>query len=165
MAAPPRRLVIVRHAKSDWSDGGPDADRPLAERGRRDAPAIGRWLVDRADLVGPIDLVLCSPAVRARQTWELAAAQLEPAPPVRDDERLYDASATDLLAIVRELPADVDTAAVVGHNPALTDLVRLLSGEPVELKTAAVAVLRWPGSWADAAPRVAELAVRAKPRG
>lgn len=162
MAATHRRLVIVRHAKSDWTDGGPDADRPLAARGRADAPALGRWLGDQ---VGRIDLVLCSPAVRARQTWQLAAAELDPVPPVRQDERLYGAGAAELLAIIRDLPAAAGTALLVGHNPGLADLVRLLSGEPVELKTAAVAVLRWPGTWSDAAPRTAELAGRAKPRG
>jgi phosphohistidine phosphatase len=161
VAAPYRRLVVVRHAKSDWPDGVPDLDRPLAARGRGDAAVLGRWLGAE---VGPIDLVLCSPAVRARQTWELVAAELDPAPAVRADERLYDASAADLLAIVRDLPAGVQTAALVGHNPAMSDLAGQLSGESFELKTAAVAVLRWPGTWADAAPGAAELAARARPR-
>jgi phosphohistidine phosphatase len=157
-----RRLVIVRHAKSDWPDGVPDADRPLAARGRADAPAIGRWLGAE---VGQIDLVLCSPAVRARQTWELAAAELDPAPPVREDGRLYDASAADLLAVAHGLPADAATVLLVGHNPGAADLVLLLSGEPIELKTAALAVLRWPGAWSDATLRAAELVARARPRG
>src|SRR5262245_46601501 len=94
-------LVVVRHAKSDWSHGLPDHERPLAARGRRDAPAIGGWL---AGHVGPVDLVLCSPAWRARQTWQLAAARLDPAPPVRQDDRLYGATPTELLTVLVALP-------------------------------------------------------------
>jgi len=157
-----RRLVVIRHAKSDWAESGPDIDRPLAERGRRDAPAVGRWLRDHVDR---LDLVLCSPAVRARQTWELAAAELDPAPRLRVDDRIYAARLDDLLAAVGELPDEVAAAAVVGHNPGLQDLCALLSGEPAELKTAAVTVLGWGGDWADAGPGVGTVEARARPRG
>ncbi|HVQ89763.1 MAG TPA: histidine phosphatase family protein [Mycobacteriales bacterium] len=162
MAEPYRRLVIVRHAKSGWPDGVPDEDRPLAERGRLDAPAVGRWLRDQVDRV---DLVLCSPARRARQTWQLIEAELPAPPPARSDERLYGAGTDHLLAIIHALPAEAGTALIVGHNPGLQDLVLLLGGEPVEMNTAAVAVLGWPGAWADAGPRAATLEARAKPRG
>src|SRR5438067_13086796 len=103
--AGPRTLVVFRHAKSAWPEDIPDAQRPLAERGRRDAPAAGRWLRKH---VGQIDLVVCSPAVRARQTWELAVDKLkaEPPPAVREDERVYAASAVTLLEVSRELPDD-----------------------------------------------------------
>ena len=145
----PRRhtLVVIRHAKSDWSHALPDHERPLAERGRRDAPAIGTWL---AGTVGAIDLVVCSPARRARQTWQLASAGLDPRPPVREDERVYGASPDELLTVLAELPDDLRRVALVGHNPGLADLVERLSGEARELKTSAVAVLSWPGSWVDA---------------
>ncbi|MEN3358199.1 MAG: phosphohistidine phosphatase [Mycobacteriales bacterium] len=162
MAEAYRRLVLVRHAKSSWPDGVPDADRPLADRGRVDAPAAGRWL--RAE-VGQIDLVLCSPARRARQTWQLIGGELAAPPPSREDERLYGAGTGDLLTIIRALPDGADTALIIGHNPGMADLVLLLSGEPVEMRTAAVAVLHWRGGWAAAAPRVAVLEARAKPRG
>ncbi len=155
------RLVVVRHAKSDWPAGVADRDRPLAERGRRDATAAGRWVRDNA---GPIDLARCSTAARARQTWDLMAAHLgEPA--VRYEDRIHSASAGDLLALVRELPAEAGTVLLVGHNPGLTDLVRLLAGGRPELKTASVAVLGWPGPWADAGPAAASLAALATPRG
>lgn len=146
MAVAQRRLVVVRHAKAAWPDGVPDLQRPLAERGRHDAPAIGRWL---AEHIGDPDLVLCSVAVRARQTWELAAAELPAAPPVRYEEQVYDASASTLVDVVAALPDSAATVVLIGHNPALTDFVARLSGQPQELKTSAVAVLSWPGRWVD----------------
>jgi len=154
--------VILRHAKSDWPDGVPDERRPLAKRGQRNAPAAGRWLRDQ---VGRIDLAVCSPAVRARQTWELAGAELSPAPRVVEDERVYAAPADALLGVVQGLPDDAATAVLVGHNPGLQDLVELLSGEVRELKTSAIAVLSWAGTWLDAGPRVAALDAHARPRG
>src|SRR5205823_8757317 len=156
-----RTLVLVRHAKSDWPEGVPDDQRPLAPRGRRNSPAIGRWLRDH---VGRIELAVCSPALRARQTWDLAAAELSPPPPVTADERVYAASADTLRSVVQDLPEDTATAALVGHNPGLQDLVELLSGELCELKTAAVAVLAWNGSWLDAEPGVAKLNAHATVR-
>ncbi|MFZ0755940.1 MAG: histidine phosphatase family protein, partial [Trebonia sp.] len=85
-----RRLVLLRHAKSDWPDV-PDQDRPLAKRGRRDAPVAGGWL-GRSGYVP--DAVVCSTARRARETWELAADGLAralpvAAPPVRYEPRVY----------------------------------------------------------------------------
>jgi len=157
-----RTLVVVRHAKSDWSSAVPDDERPLAERGRRDAPAIGTWLAEHVERV---DLVVCSPAKRARQTWQLAAAGLDPEPPVRFDDRIYTAEPGGLLGVIDELPDEAGTVALVGHNPSLTDLVSLLSGQAHELKTSAVAVLCWTGSWADVHARSARLDATALPRG
>jgi phosphohistidine phosphatase len=161
MAASKRQLIVVRHAKSDRSMAVPDHQRPLADRGRREAPAIGTWLRDH---VGRLDVVVCSPAVRARQTWELAASALAQSPPVTYDKRVYAASADDLLEVVTELPDEVSAAALVGHNPGLEDLVALLTGVSAELKTSAIAVLSWSGSWADAAPGAAALDQQATPR-
>jgi phosphohistidine phosphatase len=154
-----RTLVVVRHAKSDWTDGVPDHERPLAERGRRDAPEIGRWL---AGHVGRIDLVLCSTATRARQTWELAGAGLGAEPPVQYEERIYEAQP---LSVLDELPDEIRTVVLVGHNPALTELVSLLSGQAHELKTSAVVVLGWTGTWADVHARPAQVVATALPRG
>src|SRR6266508_2923118 len=91
-----RTLLVLRHAKSDWPDGVPDAERPLAGRGRREAPLVGRWLRESGHIP---DLVVCSPALRARQTWELVAGELGEAgeaPEVRFDERVYDEPASQL---------------------------------------------------------------------
>src|SRR4249919_2827877 len=87
-----RKLVLLRHAKSAWPDL-PDHERPLAGRGRRDAPVMGRWL--RAAGHVP-DQVLCSTARRARETWRLAQPALKAAPPVSFEDRIYLASAGQL---------------------------------------------------------------------
>ena len=116
-----RQLVLVRHAKA--AHEGADRDRTLARRGTTEAPAIGRWLAQRQ--IVP-DLVVVSPARRARQTWELAAAELASgsgtatAPEV--DERVYRNTVADLLEVVREAPAAVSTLVIVGHNPAVQEL-------------------------------------------
>ena len=140
-------LILLRHGKSDWSGGEPDHLRPLARRGRRQVPVAGRWL---ADNVGVIDLVVISPAERARETWRLAAAELAVPPPVRDDDRVYAGSAPSLLDVLRELPEELATVVLVGHNPGLEDLVNRLTGEWVEMTTSAIAVVDLPGGWAGA---------------
>ena len=111
-----RRLVLIRHAKAGL--GEIDRERPLAHRGIREAPEIGRWLADQ-ELVP--DLVVVSPARRARQTWERAATRLTGAPEPVLDERVYDNSREDLLAVVRDTPDSVRTLAIVGHNPGMQD--------------------------------------------
>src|SRR5689334_23158709 len=111
---PHRRLVLLRHAKSAWPDAVPDLKRPLNERGRRDAPAAGRWLREYIDDLGA---VVCSPARRTRETWALVAAELDGPPSPTLDERIYGAPPDDLLAVVRDLPDDAGTALLIGHNP------------------------------------------------
>lgn len=155
-------LILLRHAKSAWPEGIPDAQRPLAGRGRRDAPAVGRWLRTQ---VARIDLVLCSPAVRAVQTWDLAAAQLDAIPRVRQDERLYGASAGELLRITQELPHTASTVVLVGHNPDLEDFLELLTGTVEILKTSTIAVTTAPAPWAEANARSWTLETLATPRG
>jgi phosphohistidine phosphatase len=157
-----RRLVLLRHAKSDWPDVA-DHDRPLAKRGRRDAPAVGRWL--GASGYVP-DAVVCSTARRARETWDLAATGLAAAvpgaaPAVRYEPRVYEATVLGLLMLVREFDAGWRTALIVGHNPGLAELTVGLaspdSAPPQAFPTAAVAVLGLPGPWAEAAPGEARL--------
>jgi len=154
-----RTLVVVRHAKSDWTHDLPDDQRPLNPRGRREAPLIGPWV---ADNVGAVDLVICSTAVRARET--LAASGLT-AGEVRHDERVYAAAPQDLMSVLDEVSDDLGTVAVVGHNPGLSELVGVLTGEPVELKTSAIAVVAWQGGWPDVWARGASLVSHATPRG
>ena len=164
MADPPphRRLVLLRHAKSAWPVGVPDPHRPLNERGRRDAPAAGRWLREYVDVLGA---VVCSPARRTRETWALVAAELDDPPAPTVDERIYAAPPDALLTVVRDLPDDAATALLIGHNPGVAELVDLLSGEDPEMRTASIAVLSWDGRWADAAANVAELSDHVTPRG
>lgn len=163
-AGPLRRLVVLRHAKSAWPDGVADHERPLAPRGRRDAPVAGRMLAD-ADCLP--DLALCSTAARARATWELASAQWGTPPPVRHDPRLYAADVHDLLAVVHEVPPEVGTLLLVGHNPGLEELVLELAGQGLDdalekvrtkFPTSAIAVLAWYGTtWRALAPGTALL--------
>lgn len=162
MTGPPRTLILLRHAKSAWPPDVPDHSRPLAPRGRRDAPAVGRWLRQQAP---PIDLVVCSPAARARQTWQLLSAQLDHEPPVRYDERLYGTAAEVFLTLTRELPGPASTVLLVAHNPGLEDFVELLTGDSVVLRTSALAVLTTPQDWAAAGPGGWTRAGLATPRG
>jgi len=163
-----RRLILLRHAKSDWPDVA-DHDRPLAKRGRRDAPAVGRWLAESG--YAP-DAVICSTARRARETWELAAAGLRAAAPgadpaVRYEPRVYEATVLGLLMLVREFPPEWRTALLVGHNPGMAELAVGLaapsSDPPAAFPTATVAVLAVPGPWADTAPGEAALLAFAIP--
>lgn len=155
-----RALVLLRHAKSDWSGDQADIDRPLARRGRRQAPEAGRWLAHGVDR---IDLAVVSPAKRTRSTWKLAAAELVDRPPVRVDDRVYAASAAELLDVVRELPEDLGLVVLVGHNPGLEDLATLLTGDEVRMTTSALAVLAVPGPWAAIGERATELRVWGRP--
>lgn len=157
-----RTLVLLRHAKSDWSGDDPDMARPLAARGRRQAPDAGRWLDDH---VHDIDLVLVSPAQRARSTWDLASAELGAPPQSRLDDRLYGASADELLAVVRGLSDEVGTVVLVGHNPGLEDLVLRLTGEETAMPTSAVAVIDVPDSWARAGHATATIRASGRPPG
>ncbi len=162
-----RKLVLMRHAKSDWPDVA-DHERPLAKRGRRDAPVVGRWLGTSGNVP---DAVVCSTALRARQTWELAAAGLAAAVPdaspvVRYETRVYEATVLGLLMLVREFDTAWRTAVIVGHNPGLAELTAGLASPdsarspvrlPAAFPTAAVAVLGLPASWEEAAPGEARL--------
>src|SRR5215471_10121918 len=170
---PGRTLVLFRHAKSAWPDVA-DHDRPLARRGIRTAPLMGRWLREAGFLPGQ---VLCSTARRARETWQFAQAGLAATPPVTFDVRIYEAAATDLLTVIREVPLATGTLLLIGHNPAIEDLALLLArardGEagpgpagaaPGDLErmrskfpTAAIAVLEFPGTWPGLAPGGARL--------
>jgi phosphohistidine phosphatase len=142
-----RRLLLLRHAKAERTrPGGRDRDRRLTDVGRADAARIGAYL-DHHGLVP--DRILVSPASRSRETWELAAAAF--APPLPEyDERLYEASASDLLEVIRATEPPVGTLLVVGHNPGLEELAHRLvaSGEAdireqlnEGLPTAALAVI------------------------
>jgi phosphohistidine phosphatase len=137
-------LVLLRHAKSDWDGEEADIDRPLARRGRREAPDAGRWISGNLPV---LDLAVVSPAVRARETWDLVAAELAASPPVTFDERVYAASVDDLLTVVRGLPAAAATVLLVGHNPGLEELAYLLTGGIVPMPTSAIAVLDSAGDW------------------
>lgn len=168
-----RTLVLLRHAKSAWPDNVADEQRPLNKRGLRDAPAAGRWL--RVNL-GRVRHVYVSPALRTRQTWQLAASSggypdkpdLEP--------RIYGAGRAGLLRLVHSLDSSVTTAVIVGHNPGLQDLALELATDKGRSRrprrdlagkfpTCAIAVLEWNGGWSDAKRGKAVLRHFVVPRG
>ncbi|RLV08123.1 phosphohistidine phosphatase [Streptomyces griseocarneus] len=152
-AEPTRRIVLLRHAKADWPDVD-DHDRPLADRGRKDAPAAGRRIAS-AGLVP--DLVLCSTAARTRETWKLAVAELPQRPRTVYEDRLYEASLGELIALVNETSDEVRDLLLVGHNPGMHALADALAGEAEGdtlarmnrsgFPTASIAVLGFSGSW------------------
>src|SRR5699024_7408354 len=125
-----RTLVVLRHAKSDWTVAAEDRERPLAARGRRQAPASGRWLATH--LPRP-DRVVVSVATRARQTWDLVAPELTDPPAPRASEAAYTFSGDDLAGVVAEQSPDVQTLVLVGHNPALEELLAQLTGHQARL--------------------------------
>ena len=136
------KLILVRHAKSDWDIVVPDIDRPLASRGRRQAPRTGKWLAEQAFDVG---LVALSPAVRAQETWRLIATQWDASAPVRTYEELYTFSRTSLKRAIAGI-AEAGSVLVVGHNPALEDLATQLTGQAARMVTSAVAVIEYASS-------------------
>jgi phosphohistidine phosphatase len=156
-----RRLIVMRHAKARDLPGGPDAQRELSPRGRRDAADAGIWL--RGQGFVP-DVVICSTALRARQTWQQVGAGLAAAPGLREDPRLYDAGSGELMEIIRETRQDVATLMYVGHNPAAQDLAAGLLGQPRGFPTAAVAVVGLAAPWASAAVGNGELLAYWTPR-
>ena len=152
-------LVVVRHAKSDWEVRTDDRHRPLAARGRRQAPMCGRWIRDN---VGAIDLAVVSVAARASQTWQLLAAELDSAVPVQASEPAYTFDGDDLVDLVRGLPEGAATVALVSHNPAVEELVEALTGDPVPMPTSAIAVIDLP-AWTAAGDGQATLRYAGRP--
>src|SRR5262245_54086960 len=121
------RLLLLRHAKSDWSDAGlADRDRPLSKRGRESAPAVGRRMKEMGWIP---DLVLSSPATRTRQTVGLVLDRIGTSPRIIFDEALYDfGSGERLLTSIKEHGDKSPTLMVVGHNPAIERLALMLAG-------------------------------------
>lgn len=120
-----KRLILVRHAKSSWADPGQDdIDRPLNDRGKRDAPEMARRLRERAEVP---TLVMSSPARRALTTARLMVEEFGIA---RDEivieDALYEASVDTWLRAIAALPQAADAVLMVGHNPTLTDLGNVL---------------------------------------
>jgi phosphohistidine phosphatase len=166
-ARPARRLMLLRHAKSDWPAGVDDKDRPLAPRGRRACVQLGEALV--AGGLRP-DLVLCSSALRTRQTVERLAAALPPDVPVVVEDRLYLAAPGDLLERLHDLDDGVPSVLLVGHNPGVHALARLLLPRAERdclptFPTAALAVQDAAvARWADLGPGTTRLVSFTTPR-
>ena len=119
------RLILLRHAKSDWYSGVPgDFDRPLAARGRKDAPRVGKWM--KKNGIVP-ELILCSPAVRTRETLAAVIGKLGVGHIVYEDA-IYGASLAALLGLVEDYSRDCSNLMVTGHNPGMDELLCFLCG-------------------------------------
>lgn len=147
-----RRLIVLRHAKSDqYSDAPTDHDRPLNPRGIRSAPLIGARL---AELGWVPQVVVSSDALRTRQTWDKIADALGGSPEVSFTRSLYLAGPPEVREALAELPDGVETAMVVGHNPGWEEVVFELCGVRVRMTTCNAALLEVEaGSWAEALRR------------
>ena len=135
-----RILYLLRHAKSSWADATlRDFDRPLKKRGREAAERIGHRIAEET-ISNP--LVICSPAVRTRETAEivLGSANLQVEP--RFDERIYEASLRELVQIITEIPDDREVAIMIGHNPGFEELLSFLTDEHRRMPTCALAKIR-----------------------
>jgi phosphohistidine phosphatase len=150
-----RSLLLMRHAKSSWDQPGlADLDRPLAPRGRQAAPLVARHLRDQG-LVP--DLVLCSPALRVQETWQLMAPALGGSVASKTLRSLYPGAPSRLLEALRRLPDDIGRALLIGHNPGLAACAVALAGAGpskglqrmrAKFGTASVAVLSFEiGHW------------------
>ena len=152
-AAMTRELILLRHGKSDWSQPLSDYKRPIKKRGFREAARIGRWLESR-ELVP--DLILSSPAQRARETAETVAAETGfDTGRIAWNESVYMADVSELLDAIAVIQDACQRLLVVGHNPGLEDLLFYLTesinvpDDGKVLPTATIAVLSTESDWAD----------------
>jgi phosphohistidine phosphatase len=136
------RLLILRHAKSSWADGpADDWERPLNDRGERDAPRVGTLLRQLSLLP---DLIVTSDAVRAETTARAVAGAAEYLGKIVLAPELYHASPDAIIDVIRAFPETARSVMVVAHNPGLQDLVVQLTGESVELQTATLVHVELP---------------------
>jgi phosphohistidine phosphatase len=164
-----KRLYLLRHAKSSWDDPAlADRDRPLAPRGRRAARVMADHL--RREGISP-ELVFCSPSRRTRQTLKRIATGLGKSADVRIEPALYAASATTLLEKLHEVPDEVNSVMLIGHNPGIQDLALSLARPGSEssrvtskFPTAALATLDHKATWRELVPGSAELVSFATPK-
>lgn len=134
-----KTLLLLRHAKSSWKDASVrDFDRPLNQRGLKAAPSIGSLIRKRK--LQP-DLVLSSPAERARQTTQLVLEAAGLKTELRHDERIYEAGVARLLEIVSQIDDEANLVMLVGHNPGFEELLAALTGESLIVPTAALACI------------------------
>lgn len=143
-----KRLMLMRHAKSSWDSGAAnDHARPLNNRGRRDAPRVGRAL---RELGWVPDVVISSDSQRTRETWAGTAPELSDHEiPITFTRDLYHGGLPEIAAVCEELDDRVSCAMLLGHNPGWEDAVSDLSGVRVTMTTGNCALLEADGSWSE----------------
>lgn len=120
-----KRLMLLRHATASWPLGVDDHDRPLTAQGHREAPQSGRWMVEHR---AQPDFILCSSALRTRQTCTWVCQELgEKAPTAKLEEGLYLAPATSMLSLVNSVPETVTSLLVIAHAPGVQNLAMRLA--------------------------------------
>jgi phosphohistidine phosphatase len=138
-ATPMKTLYVLRHAKSSWDNAKlADFDRPLNNRGETAAPFMGQLMATNGFIP---DVIVSSPAVRARETARLAKEAAHISADIVHDERIYEASPRTLQSVVSSINDRFDSAMLVGHNPGMEGIIRLLTGKSEEMPTAALAVV------------------------
>ncbi len=153
------KLVLMRHAKSDWSDGSvSDHDRTLNPRGRRDTPQMAAWLSQRDCLP---DRILCSSAMRTCETTRLLCDAWDYEPPIDYCQSLYLASPENIFQTICSEGGSADCLLVVAHNPGMSQFASVLANESLEMPTAAVAVFevdvnQWQSFGSDTTLRLTE---------
>lgn len=164
------QLIIMRHAKSDWSEANKlDWDRPLTARGRKTAKRMGKWLKQKQFR---IDRIVCSPAQRAKQTCHLVVEELgTPGNNVLLESGVYDASLNDLISLINRYREGIHTLLIIGHNPGLDQLLCFLSKDPPPgnncgklLTTGAIAVLDYGHAAISAEAHLAHLRYLIRPK-
>ena len=158
-----KTLFLLRHAKSSWDNPTlPDIDRPLNARGMRAAELLGTHI--RKQKLS-FDLILSSPAVRARETIEIMLKTAKMQPDLRYDQRIYEASSVTLIDVIVQIEEEKKTALLVGHNPGMEKLLEILTGGIIHVSTGTLARIDLKASrWARVieSPRSLEWIVKPK---
>lgn len=163
-------LLIMRHAKSDWSDhAAADFDRALTDRGKRDAKKMGTWLKKKKIIP---DMIVSSPAARAERTAIIVCREtgIDPAA-IMWEREIYDASLEDLLKVIAGRAGNTRCLLIIGHNPGLEELLEYLSRDPPGtnnagkvMTTAAIAVLDYGSEPISTGKASAQLMCLTRPR-
>jgi phosphohistidine phosphatase len=157
-------LLLIRHAKSDWSDKTQDdIERPLAEKGKKQACKMGHWLAENQLIP---QRILVSPATRAQQTLARLTRHWDQQPEIIQIPELYEAQLNELIQLLQQQPPTIQRIAIIGHNPELETLLQWLTGDPAQahLATCAIAHLLIPGNWQQLEPAQARLLQRVSPK-
>jgi phosphohistidine phosphatase len=137
-----KNLLLMRHAKSSWKNVSvPDHQRPLNKRGKHDAPRMGKYLREQGIT---LDAIVCSTAVRARETAKGFLQEYTFEGEVQYFDDLYQADPETIIAILKQLPDTVDVVMVIGHNPGLDDFLEIVCDECGHMPTACIADIKYP---------------------
>ena len=158
-----KTLFLMRHAKSSWDNPGwRDFERPLNKRGLEAAPTMGQYM--KRNKIKP-DVVISSPAVRAKETAELVIEAAEFEVDLRFDERIYEATVPDLMKVVSEIKDEISVVLLVGHNPGFEELLSRLTGKTERMPTAALANINLDiNNWSDVQDLCGKLEWLVKPK-